>query len=118
MLRLAFVPAVHPDGTLPARTRSAPTRQCWPNRWEDTTSLRAEQGGSESAEPPPGMVAAVALVRMEFARASRPWFSASPDGRNTAGEQLQAPAFVKIGNRDTGGHREPIPTGDQVDLRS
>jgi hypothetical protein len=91
MLRLAFVPTVHPDGILPARTRSARDPAVLAQSLGGPNVFAGEAGGPKSAEPPPGMVVVVVIVRMEFASASPPWFPASPGGRNTAGERLQAP---------------------------
>jgi hypothetical protein len=91
MLRLAFVPTVPPTASCEPGHGPLDDPAVLAQSLGGPNVFAGEAGGPKSAEPPPGMVVVVVIVRMEFASASPPWFPASPGGRNTAGERLQAP---------------------------
>lgn len=60
----------------------------------------------------------MALVSVQFGRATSTRAAAGTDGQYPAHQGLQALAVVGVGSRDRHGQGQPGPFGDQVDLRA
>lgn len=69
-------------------------------------------------EPSAQVAVVVALVGVQFRREPPVGAAVGTDGRDAAHERLKVLAVMHVGAGDPQGERQPIPVGDQVDLRS